>query len=50
MSITCLSEQSIALGSTPVAIPDFTNGRWMEKHPMPKSCFSLDTVHEDMFE
>ena len=50
MSITCLSEQSIALGSTPVAIPDFTNGRWMENHPMPKSCFSLDTVHEDMFE
>ena len=28
MSITALSEQSIALGSAPVAIPDFTGGRW----------------------
>ncbi len=29
MSITCLSEQSIALGSAPVAFPDFTNGKWL---------------------
>lgn len=28
MSITTLTEQSIALGSVPVAIPDFTTGRW----------------------
>ena len=28
MSITALSEQSIAMGSAPVAIPDFTGGRW----------------------
>lgn len=28
MSITCLSEQSIANGSLPVSIPDFTNGKW----------------------
>ena len=46
----CNSNTVCSLGSTPVAIPDFTNGRWMENHPMPKSCFSLDTVHEDMFE
>ena len=26
MSITCLSEQSIAMGSAPVPIPDFTGG------------------------
>jgi hypothetical protein len=31
MSITCLSEQSIALGGAPVAIPDFTRGKWMTR-------------------
>ena len=31
MAITPLSEQSIACGSTPVAIPDFTRGKWMLK-------------------
>lgn len=29
MSITALSEQSIANGSQPVAIPDFTRGKWL---------------------
>ena len=29
MAITALSEQSIACGSMPMAIPDFTAGRWM---------------------
>lgn len=27
MSVTCLSEQSIAIGSAPVPFPDFTNGK-----------------------
>jgi len=31
MSITALSEQSIAMGGAPVAIPDFTNGLWLER-------------------
>lgn len=31
MSITPLSEQSIALGSAPVEVPDFTCGGWMKK-------------------
>ena len=31
MAITCLSEQSIALGGMPVAIPDFTNGSWINR-------------------
>lgn len=31
MCITTLSEQSIALGGQPVAIPDFTNGAWMKR-------------------
>lgn len=29
--ITTLSEQSIAMGSLPVAIPDFTNGKWLTR-------------------
>ena len=31
MAITPLSEQSIALGSMPVEVPDFTGGKWMER-------------------
>lgn len=31
MSITCLSEDSIATGSAPVAVPDFTNGKWIKR-------------------
>ena len=33
MSIACLSEDSIALGGAPVAIPDFTRGQWMHRSP-----------------
>mgnify|MGYP001779886577 FL=1 len=29
MSISTLAEESILLGSQPMAIPDFTNGAWM---------------------
>ncbi len=32
MSITPLSEESIAAGSKAVAIPDFTRGRWMDEN------------------
>ena len=31
MAVTALSEESIAMGSMPVAVPDFTNGRWTKK-------------------
>lgn len=31
MSITCLSETSIAQGGAPQEIPDFTRGRWKER-------------------
>ena len=37
LSLTPLSEQSIALGSQPVGIPDFTRGRWTER----KATFAL---------
>lgn len=33
MCVSGLSEQSIAMGGMPVAIPDFTNGRWMQRKP-----------------
>ena len=49
MCITCLSEDSIALGSAPVAIPDFTGGRWLDREPDPATWYSLDAVHEDLF-
>ncbi len=49
MSITCLSEQSISMGSIPVAIPDFTNGMWLDRKPDPKCRYSLDAVHNDLF-
>lgn len=35
MSVTCLSEQSIAMGGMPVAFPDFTNGKWMTRKDAP---------------
>ena len=35
MSITALSEESIALGSQPLAIPDFTSGRWTQPRKNP---------------
>lgn len=31
MAVTALSEQSIAMGGAPVAIPDFTNGQWVNR-------------------
>ena len=50
MAITCLSEESIAKGSAPVAIPDFTSGRWMHKQDRPGDMFSLDNVYPEAFE
>ncbi len=50
MAITCLSEQSIAMGSIPVPIPDFTTGRWTHREQRPGDIFSLDQVCEEAFE
>ncbi len=50
MSIACLSEQSVALGGTPVPIPDFTNGRWITRGPDVPSWYSLDDVYPEQFE
>ena len=44
MAVTCLSEQSIAMGGHPVPFPDFTNGKWIRRSPLPASIWSLDDV------
>lgn len=42
MCITALSEQSIAMGSMPVAIPDFTDGMWIGPREKNNGPFALD--------
>lgn len=49
MAITCLSEDSVAMGSMPVAIPDFTCGKWMHREPVFRSRYCLDEVCEECF-
>ena len=49
MSVTCLSEQSIAMGSMPVAFPDFTNGKWIRRTPPEPSRWALDDVYPACF-
>ena len=34
MAVTPLSEESVALGGTAVAVPDFTSGRWVTRPPI----------------
>ena len=46
MAITCLSEESAAMGGMPVAMPDFTNGLWIEREPYHKGKFCLEEVCE----
>jgi len=41
MAITPLSEESIANGGAPVAIPDFTHGKWMNREPAPEWEYSI---------
>jgi predicted dehydrogenase len=49
MAITCLSEMSIARGSMPVDIPDFTDGRWINREKPAPHCYSLDGVWDSCF-
>ena len=50
MAVTVLSEESLALGSAPVAFPDFTHGDWIHRQPDPISKYALDRVHEELFD
>jgi hypothetical protein len=45
MCLTCLSEQSIACGSMPIPIPDFTNGKWISETPGSTGKWSLDEIY-----
>lgn len=47
MAIGPLSEESIAMGSHPVAIPDFTNGMWLEREPVTRGKYCLDDICEE---
>ena len=47
-AIPVLTEDSIALGSMPVPVPDFTSGRWIDPRPQSGSIFSLDEFHWDL--
>lgn len=49
MAITPLSEDSIACGSMPVAIPDFTNGKWTHREDFVRSKYCLEDVCEELF-
>lgn len=46
MVITCLSEQSAAMGGLPVPIPDFTDGMWMNRKDKVEGMFTLDEIPE----
>lgn len=51
MSITALSEDSIALGSMPVAVPDFTNGKWIKNKDKKRDevpTYSLEVIPEEI--
>ncbi len=41
MSVTALSEQSIAQGGQPVAVPDFSSGRWLARREEAKGKYAL---------
>lgn len=41
ISISILSEESIAKGGVPVAVPDFTGGKWTYRKPYPKFKYAL---------
>jgi len=38
------------MGSMPVAVPDFTGGRWIKRDKRPGDIFSLDAVYPEAFE
>ena len=50
MAVGCLSEDSAAMGGAPVPIPDFTNGRWLNREPDEPSWYSLEDVYLEEYE
>ena len=49
MAVTYLSEQSCALGGTPVPFPDFTNGRWIEREAFRRGRYCLEEICGEAF-
>ncbi len=47
MCISPLSEMSIAMGSMPVSVPDFTYGQWIEPYTDKRGKYSLDEIVDD---
>lgn len=47
MSISVLSEQSIIMGGAPVAIPDFTRGKWINRSYKTENRFSLNKICDE---
>ena len=50
MAVTCLSEQSVAMGSHPVAFPDFTDGMWIDREPYLRGRYCLDDVCTEYYD
>ncbi len=42
MAVTCLSEESVAMGGHPVPVPDFTGGMWMKRTDHVEGMYSLE--------
>ena len=49
MAVSCLSEESVAMGSMPVAFPDFTNGMWICREAEAPSKYALSNVFDECF-
>jgi predicted dehydrogenase len=47
MSVTALSEQSVALGGQVLPFPDFTNGKWIAREPEMPSKWALNEIYEN---
>lgn len=47
MAIAPLSEASISKGGAPVEVPDFTQGKWIEREPVTEGKYCLDKVCVD---
>lgn len=50
LAVSALSEISVSEGGTLQAVPDLTSGRWVHREEAPKSIYSLDIIHDDLFE